>query len=71
MKKLFKEQDITLYQISKDLKIPMAKLYRYADKKTKIEKMPTKLIIDLAYYFHIEVNKFYNMMRNYLGDDYE
>lgn len=66
MKKLFKEQNVSLYRIAKDLNIPMAKLYRYADKNTDIEKMPTKLVIDLAYYFHIEINKFYNDMINYL-----
>lgn len=71
MKKLFKEQNISLYRISKDLNIPMMKLYRYANKKINIEKMPTKLVLDLAYYFHIEVNKFYNEMVEYLGDNNE
>ena len=66
MKKLFKEQNISLYRVAKDLKLPMVKLYRYAEGKTDIEKMPTKLILDLAYYFHIEVNKLYNDMINYL-----
>ena len=37
MKKIFKEQKVSLYRISKDTNIPIAKLYRYADKKTDIE----------------------------------
>lgn len=66
MKKLFKEQNVSLYRISKDLRIPIAKLYRYAERRTEIEKMPTKLVLDLANYFHIEVNKFYENMVKYL-----
>lgn len=68
MKKLFKEQNVSLYRISKDLNIPIAKLYRYAEGKTDIEKMPTKLILDLANYFHIEVNQFYKEMMRYKHD---
>ena len=66
MKRLFKGQNVSLYRVAKDLKIPICKLYRYAEKRTAIEQMPTKLVLDLAYYFHIEVNKFYNDMEEYL-----
>ena len=66
MRKLYKEQKISLYRVAKDMNLPMAKLYRYADKTTNIKKMPTGLVIRLAYYFHIEINKFYNDMVAYL-----
>lgn len=65
MKKLFKEQNVSLYRISKDLHLPMAKLYQYAEGRLDIEEMPIKLVIDLAYYFHIEVNTLYNTMIRY------
>lgn len=68
MKKLYKNQEISLYRVAKDLKLPMCKLYRYAEGKLDIKEMPIKLVLDLAYYFHIEVNKFYNDMVNYLGE---
>ena len=66
MVKLFKEQKVSLYRLSKDLDLPMVKLYRYAEGRLDIEKMPTKLVLDLANYFHIEVNKFYGDMVKYL-----
>ena len=66
MKKLFKEQNTTLYRIANDLDLPMVKLYRYAEGRLDIEKMPLKLVLDLANYFHIEVNKFYKDMVSYL-----
>lgn len=66
MKKLYKEQTISLYKVAKDINLPMCKLYRYADKTINIKKMPVELVIKLAYYFHIEINKFYNDMVDYL-----
>lgn len=66
MRKIFKEQNVSLYRIAKDNNIPMCKLYRYADKTIDIKKMPVELVIKLAYYFHIEINKFYQSMVEYL-----
>jgi hypothetical protein len=47
--------------------LEIKRLYRYADKTVDINKMPTELVLDLACYFHIEVNKFYNDMVEYLS----
>ena len=66
MKKLFKNQKETLYKISKETGIPIATLYRYAEKRTDVNKMPMDLVIKLAYYFHIEVNMFYYNIQKYL-----
>lgn len=66
MKKLFKEQNVSIYQINKDLNLHHCRLYRYANKEIDIEKMPVSLIIELAYYFHKEINKFYQDMVDYL-----
>ena len=67
MKKLFERQNVSLYRIEKDLGLEIKRLYRYADKTIDIHKMPSELVIDLAYYFHIEVNQLYQEMIDYLG----
>ena len=65
MIKLFKKQDVSLYKIQKDLKLSPVRLYKYASGKRRIENMPTKLMLDLAYYFKIEVNALNKMMIEY------
>ena len=66
-RKLFENQNVSLYKVAKDLGLEIKRLYRYADKTVDINKMPTELVLDLACYFHIEVNKFYNDMVEYLS----
>ena len=66
MKKLFEEQNVSLYKIQKDIKLSSMRLYRYATKEIDIEKMPTKLVLDLAYYFKIEPNLLFKKMIDYL-----
>ena len=65
MKKLFDEQKVSLYKIQNDLGLDIKRLYRYADGTCNIKKMPTKLILDLAYYFKIEPNRLYKLMLDY------
>lgn len=65
MKKLFKEQSVSLYQIQKDLNLDIKRLYRYADGTCKISSMPTKLILDLSYYLKIGANELFNKMIEY------
>lgn len=65
MIKLFNEQNISLTKLAKEINTPKLKLYNYANGKFKIENMPIKLILDIAYYFHIEVNELYNKMIEY------
>ena len=67
MKKLFERQNVSLYRIEKDLGLEIKRLYRYADKTIDIHKMPTELVLDLACYFHIEVNQLYQEMIDYLN----
>lgn len=65
MLKLFEEQTISLYKVQKDLGLSPVRLYKYARGQRRIENMPSKLIIDLAYYFKIEVNTLNKLMLDY------
>ena len=70
MKKLFKDQDISLYRISRETGIEISKLYRYANGSLKIEKMPISLISQLALYFRKEkVWDFYMEMLDYVNKE--
>ena len=65
MKKLYKNQKVSLFEAQKALGLGHYTLYRYADGKRKIENMPMNLIIDLAYFFKVEVNELYQKMLDY------
>lgn len=65
MKKLFKEQNISINQLQKELGLSGMKLYRYTNKECKLENMPTSLILQLSNYFKIEPNKLYKKMMEY------
>ena len=65
MVKLFEEQNVKIGKLAKDTGINRHKLYRYASGRTAIEKMPTKLVLELAFYFKIEVNELMNKMIEY------
>lgn len=68
MKKLYKEQKHSLYEIQKEIGVSKITLYNYANKKRKIEKMPIKMILDIAYFEKIEPNELVKRMKEYLYD---
>jgi hypothetical protein len=65
MKKLYEEQKVSLYKIQKDLNLNIMRLYRYAEGVIPIDKMPTDLVLQLAYYFKIEPNELVRKMLDY------
>lgn len=67
MKKLYKNQKVSIYKIEKDLDLGMYTLYRYANHDRKIEKMTAKMVCDLANYLKLEPNDLYKQMKEYLG----
>ena len=66
MKKLYKEQKHTLYEIQNAIGVSKITLYNYANKKRKVDNMPIKMILDIAYYEKIEPNKLLKEMKEYL-----
>lgn len=65
MKKLFKEQKVSLYQIQKDLNLDIKRLYRYADGTCSIKNMPSELVIELAVYFKLHPKDLYKKIEEY------
>ena len=63
--KLYEEQKHTIYEIQKAIGVGKDTLYRYARGTRNIEKMPTKMLLDIAYFEKIEVNKLYEEMKKY------
>lgn len=70
MKKLFEEQNVSLYKVQKDLGLSIMRLYRYTEDECNIESMPTSLIFQLSNYFKIEPNILYNKMLKYKQQKY-
>lgn len=66
MLKLYKDQKVSIWKIQKDLGLDKMRLYRYATGVVDIERIPTKLVLDLAYYLKIEPNKLMRDMVDYL-----
>ena len=66
MKKLYKEQKHSLYEIQNAIGVSRITLYNYANKKRKVEKMPIKMILDIACYEKIEPNELLKKMKEYL-----
>ena len=66
MKKLYKEQKHSLYEIQKAIGVSKITLYNYANKKRKIENMPIKTILDIAYYEKINPNELIEKIKEYL-----
>lgn len=62
MKKLYKEQKHSLYEIQKELKLDKMRLYRYASGQFKIEKMPISLLNSIAEIERINVDELYRKM---------
>lgn len=69
--KLYDEQKHTIYEIQKAIGVGKDTLYRYARGIRKVEKMPTKMLLDIAYFEKIEVNKLYEEMKKYKKRDVE
>lgn len=66
MKKLYKEQKHSLYEIQNKIGVSKITLYNYANKKRKIDNMPTKMLLDIAYYEMIEPNELIKRIKEYL-----
>jgi hypothetical protein len=66
MKKLYREQKHSLYEIQNKIGVSKITLYNYANKKRKIDKMPTKMLLDIAYYEEIESNELIKRIKEYL-----
>ena len=64
MKKLYAEQKHSIYYLQKKLGLAPYSLYYYTT-KYKIENMPVKLILDIAYLEKVEPNWLYERMINY------
>ena len=65
MKKLYKEQKNSLYQLQKALNLNIMRLYRYADGQISVDKMPINLLNDIARLEEIEPNELYKKMKEY------
>lgn len=66
MKKLYKEQKHSLYEIQNAIGVSRITLYNYANKKRNIDKMPTKMLLDIAYYEEIEPHELIKRIKEYL-----
>ena len=66
MKKLYKKQKHSLYEIQKRIGVSRITLYNYANKKRDIDKMPISMILDIAYYEEIEPNELVKSIKEYL-----
>ena len=66
MKKLYKEQKHSLYEIQNEIGVSRITLYNYANKKRSIDNMPTKMLLDIAHYENIEPNELIKRIKEYL-----
>ena len=65
MKKLFKEQKVSLYRVQKDLNLDIKRLYRYADGTCNVKSMPLGLLKALSLYFEMGMYELYVAMNDY------
>ena len=65
MKKLYKEQKHSLYELQKELNLDKMRLYRYASGQFKIEKMPINLLNGIARIEKLEPNDLFKKMKEY------
>lgn len=66
MKKLYKKQKHSLYDIQKRIGVSRITLYNYANKKRNIDNMPISMILDIASYEQIEPNELIKNIKEYL-----
>lgn len=67
MKKLYENQQHSIYEIQKRLGLDCKRLYRYADKSIGIDKMPVNIILGISNIEKIEPNELFKKMKEYLG----
>lgn len=65
MKKLFKNQNVSLYKLQNDLGFNHGTLYKYANGQIDIASMPCETLLKIAHYFKIEPNELYKQMLLY------
>ena len=63
--KLYEGQKHSIYEIQKEIGVAKDTLYRYARGTRNVEKMAPKMLIAIAYFEKIEVNKLYEEMKKY------
>jgi septum formation topological specificity factor MinE len=65
MIKLFENQNVSIYQVQKELGLGIYTLYRYAKGQRKISNMPSEILHSLSKYFGIDVDTLYTKMKEY------
>ncbi len=65
--KLFKEQNVSMYKLQKDLKLGHSTLRRYANGERQIEKMKFDMLQKIAEYFNIDPIILYNKIKKHLN----
>ena len=65
MNKLYKGQKHSTYEIQKAIGVSKDTLYKYIRNERNVENMPIKMLMDIAYFEKIEVNKLYEEMKKY------
>lgn len=63
--KLFEEQNVSLYQVQKDLGLGIQTLYKYARCEKPIEVMSLGLAKKIADYFNMTLEEFYMEVKYY------
>lgn len=65
MIKLYEDQEVSIYQVQKDLGLGKYTLYRYASGERSVENMPVKILQELAKYFGMDIDIIYKKMKEY------
>lgn len=67
MLKLYKDQKNSLIKLQKLINVGHNTLYRYVNGERKIENMPIKMLLDIAYVEKIEPEKLLHEIKSYLN----
>ena len=65
MIKLFEEQNISTYQLQKELGLGKYTLYRYANGERSVKNMPAKTLYKLSKCLNINIDMLYSKMCEY------
>ena len=68
MIKLFKGQNVSIYQVQKELGLGIYTLYRYAKGQRKIGNMPSEMLRRLSKCFGMDVDTLYQKMCEYQAE---
>ena len=63
--KLFKEQDVSIYKLQKDLNLSHTTLYNYVNGKRKVGSMEVTMANKIAKYFGMKLDDLYDKMKEY------